>query len=464
VTTPSGPAVERIGEVMRVRKLLIVVAAAGLLGAGGWYGWRWYTAPKPPDIPLEGVHEKKKEKIEQAREEVRRQPRSGTAWGELGLTLMANGFFEQSIPCFAHAQRFDPKQPRWPYFQGAMMLMFGRRDGFDLLRHSLTVARSEKNRRAILFQLALALVEDGQLDEAERYAQQLQSLEGDGPSVSFVLGVLALNRGDRAAARTHLGRLTDHPSARKRSYAMLAGLTDGDEKLAQSYWQRSLELPEDRPWPDSFEEALAQYRAEPESRLAEFVELEAQGRHDEALKVIRKLAEQSPDEGLCFLLGFTLFKMSHFEQAIPAFRQSLGFNPRNPKTHLFLGISLLQLGEVRLKEGSKEKALTLFREAVEAEDKALALQNDVADAYLTRGRALRHLNRTAEAIESFRQAVRVGTEYAEMHQVLGEALAEAGQVREGLEHLENAVKLAKPDDPRPRAALEKWKGKAKSPP
>jgi tetratricopeptide (TPR) repeat protein len=450
------------GEAMSSRKLLLLLLVP-LLGAGAWYGWRWYTTPAPPNISLEGVHKVRAEKVEQALQEVRRQPRSGKTWGELGMTLMANGFFDKSIPCFAQAHRFDPKQARWLYFQGGMMLMFGQRDGFSKLRQSLGLARSATERRAILFALAQALVEDGQLDEAEKRIRELQNLEGDSPGVDFLLGLLAVGRGDRAAARTHLGRLTEHPSARKRAYSLLAGLTD-DPQLAQDYRKRSRDLPDDQAWPDSFESELSQFRAEPGTRLATFIELEAQGRSEEALKALQQLVEQSPDEGLCFLLGFTLFKANRFEQAIPAFRQSLGFNPRNPKTHLFLGISLLQFGEIRLREpGGKEKATGLFREAVEAEDKALALQSDIADAHLARGRALKYLGRTDEAIAAFRQAVRVGTEHAEMHQALGEALAEAGQLREGLEHLEDAVKLAKPNDKRPQEALDKWKAKAKSP-
>ena len=450
---------------MKARKLLLGSVLIGLVGWGGWYGWRWYTTPVPPDIPLDGASKEKAEKIEQAREEVRRHPRSARAWADLGLTLLANGFTEQPIPCFAQAQRLDPKEPRWPYFQGALLLNSNPREAFVKLREALAVARSAPVRKEILFLLAVGLVEDGQLDEAERHLQELRAIDGDSPAVHFGLGLLAVAGDDRPTAVAHLSQLTDHPCARKRACALLALLTGDDRQRALDYRRRAAELPDDRPWPRYFEEEVARYRAVPEQRLTRYLELAAEGHREEALNVLRQFVEQSPDETSCFALGFELFKANQFEEAEPPFRQAVGFNPRNPKAHFFLGTTLLQMGEKRLRQADGgKKALELFREAVAAEDKAIALQNDLADAHLTRARALKHLTRTAEAIEAFRQAVRVGTEYAEMHQALGEALAESGQLREGLEHLENAVNLAKPDDPRPRAALEKWKGKTKPSP
>src|SRR5437763_704357 len=116
---------------MKNRKRLIALAlvvVAGVLGLAAWLVWRESTAPSPPHVPLEGVQKEKAERIEQALERVRREPRGGEGWGELGMTLLANGFPEECIPCFEHAHRFDPAQPKWPYFQGAIMLMFGRRD------------------------------------------------------------------------------------------------------------------------------------------------------------------------------------------------------------------------------------------------------------------------------------------------------------------------------------------------
>ena len=447
---------------MKTRKLLVGVAALGVIAAG-WYGWRDYTTPVPPNIPLEGVAKEKAEKIGQATEAVRRDGRSGEAWGELGLTLLANGFPDESVPCFAHAERFDPTEPRWPHHQGVTLITSGNREGYAKLRRALEVAHTPRTRRLAIFTLARALVEDGQLDEAEQRANQLRALEGDTAGVDYVSGLLAYARDDRPAAREHLGRLTEHPSARKRAYSLLASLND-DTELAQEYRRRAAALPKDQGWPDTFESDLARYQVTPRSPLAPYQQLHAQGRHEEALAFLLELVKRSPDEVSCLTLGFELIGANRFEEAAQAYRQAVGLNPRTAKAHMFLGVCLLQIGEKVLRTpGGRDAAMELFREVVAAEDKATALQNDLTDAHIARGRALKHLGRADEAIAAFRQAVLVGTEYAEMHQALGEALAEAGQLREGLEYLENAVKLAKLNDPRPAQALEKWKAKAKSP-
>jgi tetratricopeptide (TPR) repeat protein len=462
VTEPGGG--QRKGTAMKIRNLLIGSLGVGLVTVAGWLGWNWFTTPVPPNISLEGVQKERADKVQQALEEVRRRPRSGKSWAELSMTLMANGFLDQAIPCLVQAEHFDPKQPRWPYFQGALLLTYGHREGFAKLHQALARARLPEERGAILFQLGQALVEDGQLDEAEQCLRELREIEGDSAGVHFGLGLLAINREDRAAARDHLSQLTDHPSARKRACALLAGLIDGDKDLAENYRRQASELPDDQPWPGSFEEDFQRYRPDPPRQFAPYYELAAAGRRQEAVEWLRQHVSESPNEGACFTLAFALFSMEEFEGSADMFRKTLQFNPGNVKAHMFLGAALLHQGEKRIQDrDGKDQALVLFRQAVASEDKAISLQGDLPHAHLTRGQALKHLGRTEESLRALREAVLVGSQLAEMHQALGEALAEAGQLPEALEHLEDAVRLAKAQDARPRQALEKWRAKAKGP-
>ncbi len=441
---------------MSHRKSIAGFAVLALAAFAGWLAWDRLFAPSPPQIPLEGATKERIARIEKAREEVRRQPRSAKAWGELSMVLMGNAFFEQAIPCFAQAQRLDPEEPRWPYFQGALSLIYGRREGFVKLKEALALARSNDDRRAILLPLIQALVEDGQLDEAETRLRELREIEGDSPAVHFCLGILAVSRDDRAAAQQYLSKLTEHPSARKRACSLLAGIVE-DEKLAQEYRRRAAELGDDQPWPGSYEDDLQSYRADPEQDLAPFHELVAQKRLGEALAFLRKMVDESPSEAACMLLGVNLMKLKDYDEGAKMLRRATEFNPRNVKAHLFLGTCLLEAGKKRLEAlDGKERAKELFRQAVAAEDKALALQNQLAYAHLTRGQALKYLGRTEEALTTLRQAALIAPEIAEMHLVLGEALGEAGQLPEALQHLEDAVRID-PQGPAPRETLEKWR-------
>src|SRR5438067_660775 len=125
---------------MNKRKLLLGVGLASAIGAGTWYGVHRYstaTTPEVPHISLDGVDRELVEAIETAREKVRHEPRSGTAWGNLGLVLIANGFDEQGRACLAHAERFDPVNPRWPYIHGIQAATVDPAQGMILLTMAL---------------------------------------------------------------------------------------------------------------------------------------------------------------------------------------------------------------------------------------------------------------------------------------------------------------------------------------
>lgn len=434
---------------MTRRRWLALAAAAALL-AGGWYGWRWLSAPRPPAVPLEDVTPQTVEVVEKATRRVRDQPRSGEAWGGLGLALVATGYKEQALECLAHARRLDPAQARWPYWQAVTLRTSDTRRAIDRFREALALAEGRDARASVLFALAQELIEVQDEDEARTHVRALGELEPDGPRYHFVAGLLAVAVGDRPAVRDHLGRLTEVPFARQRACALLANAVD-DPREAQNYRDRAAALAGDADWPTAFDDDLAPYKLDLSPHLAAYRALMAQGRQDDALAYLRAAAARSPDEAVCSTLGTALMAREPAE-AEAAFRQSLTFEPGNAKTHFFLAVLLLRRGQTTR---SKE-ALT---QAVASADAALGLRNDMAYAHLIRGRALKGLGRREEATAAFRAALLRGSEYAEVHQELGEALAEAGQVAEGLKHLEDAARLAKPDDPGPRRALEAWRAK-----
>jgi tetratricopeptide (TPR) repeat protein len=380
----------------------------------------------------------------------------------LNNLLIANGLFDEAIPCLVQVERLDPKDPHWPYWHGALLLASNPREGLPKLRQALALCELDEYRAAVLLPLALTLVEMGDLDEAAGHLQALETIEGPSPRVRYGLGLLALARDDRSEARRQLEQLTDNPYTRQRVCTLLAGLTDGDEALAKKYWKAAKEPPADRRWPSAFEDELRPYKIEPRRRLAAYQEMEAQGRTEDALEYLQRLAVTSPDEDVCFTLGHALLRRNELARAAAALRQALGFNPRNVKAHYLLAEALLREGEKRGGDpGGKEQARELFGQAVRASAEAVRLQEGHAHAHLTRARALQHLGRKEEALAALRAAVVAGPQFSETHLALGEALAEAGQIDEALKHLEDAVRVAGPGDSRPREALEKWSGKAR---
>ena len=449
------------------RRLFVRWLLPVFLVLAAWFGWRWYTTPLPPELPLERMEKAVAEAVDKALQEVRRRPRSGEAWGQLAMVAAVNGFHEQALVCLAEAERFDPDNPRWPYLRGHTLMSENPPEAFRLLERALERAESSEQRAAIHFRLALPLIEHGRLDEAEHHLDRLREIEAGSVRVHFGLGLLALARDDRPSAREHLKALVGSPFGRKRAHGYLAtlALADGDKDLGRIYQQRAAQLPADVFWPDPFLEELKPYAVSLENQFEEAERLERQGRPREAVALLRRVAAEVPNARSYLNLGLALTRLNQFDEAEKVLRLSIELGARQMSAHHFLA-SLLFIKAEKLsgESGGNDKALDLFQQVVAEEEKALTLKGNDAFVHMTRGRALAYLGRTSAALAALRKAVLYRPDLAETHLYLGVALAESGELTEGLIHLEDAVRLALPENPGPRAALEKWRAKAKTSP
>ena len=154
----------------------LVLPGILLLGAAGAGAWWWFPVAGPPDIPVAELDAPVREAVAVAQAAVTRQPRSAAAWGTLGLTLLANELYpEIGLVCFQHAQRLDPKNPRWPFFAGGELVNLGRREqAVPELEHAMVLAeQSGEGGNALRLVLAETLMDAGQADAAERYFREV---------------------------------------------------------------------------------------------------------------------------------------------------------------------------------------------------------------------------------------------------------------------------------------------------
>jgi tetratricopeptide (TPR) repeat protein len=440
----------------------IALAVAALLVVACWFAWHWHTTPVPPALPLERMDPAVAEVIRSGLDDVARTPRSGPAWGKLAMAAAVNGYSESALECLRQAERFDSQDARWPYLQGHLLLSGRPHEALPHLQRALDCATASEQRATIAFRLALALIEDGQLSQAEPCVQVLRAIEPDGPRGHLALGLIAVDRDERAEARHHLESVLASPFARKQAHARLAvlALADGDAASARMYQKRAADLPPDLAWPDPLVAEMHKYAAGRQSRFLEAEGLEAQGRLPEAVALLKQIAAESPDARSYLALGLGLGKLGVYDEAESVLRGVIRMDPQNLQAHHHLGTVLLLAGEQQLqRSGSRERAMALFQQAVDAQDQALAIQRDHGMAQLMRGRALGYLGRSAEAIRALREAALSRPEFADTHLYLGEALAEAGQLDEAIAHLQDAVRLAAPDDSRPRDALAKYQAR-----
>ena len=126
------------------------------------------------------------------------EPRSGPAWGELGEVFYANELEAQSGVCFAQAERFEPNNPRWPYFRGWPVLNRGdRRGALPYFQRAADLAEAafyvNDAPRLLLAETLLAL---GSPDEAEEHYRRVLARHPDDVRAHYGLGLLAMARDD----------------------------------------------------------------------------------------------------------------------------------------------------------------------------------------------------------------------------------------------------------------------------
>ncbi len=113
----------------RILLSFIFVALVGA-GIGGYFHFRSspISYPTPPDVKGSGSEPAVIEIVQSMRERVLREPASAEAWGNLGKVFLVNELEDESKICFAEAERLDPSEPQWPYFQATLQFNVGNRE------------------------------------------------------------------------------------------------------------------------------------------------------------------------------------------------------------------------------------------------------------------------------------------------------------------------------------------------
>ncbi len=175
----------------RKRQWLAALALA-LLASVTWLCWP--ARPVPP-IRLEGLDPEVRSAIEKAQSRVRRFPKSGRIWGELGLLLYAHELSQDAQKCLLEASRLDSSDFRWPYLLGVIVEPVDRDSARRHFQTAVDRTASEPLPRIRLAELAL----DGHnLELAEHYLKEVQQIAANDPRVLFRLAQVQFLRGDNA--------------------------------------------------------------------------------------------------------------------------------------------------------------------------------------------------------------------------------------------------------------------------
>ena len=446
---------------MTARPRRWLLGALLLLVLAGVVVYYYRTRPVPPVPPgedLAGLEPAVREAVDSARRGVLAEPRSADAWGKLGETLLANELDTLSARCFAEAERLDPEEGRWPYYQGGTLINQGESNAaLPYLRRA--VERCDTTLTAPLHLLGETLMSLGHLDEAEAQFREALRRKPDEPRARYNLGLVAVARQDWQVARDAFSACLADPACRQKARFQLAAVLArlNEPAKANEFLDQTRRMPKDLEWPDPLVAEYLQRAVKKRERYRRVEQLEAAGRYRDAVAVLVPMTEQFPDDALPHLtLGKMLGQTGDYARAEVALRKAMRLDPDTVQPLYFTSLVLYLQGEALAKDKrTEERAQACFREAAELARNALRLQPDYGFAHMSLGLALKRQGRPAEAIDALRKAVRCNPELAEIHYYLGETLAEQGHGAEARTQLDAALRLAEPHVAWRKAAEER---------
>jgi tetratricopeptide (TPR) repeat protein len=406
--------------------------------------------------------------VEDKRQAVLAAPKSGTAWGELAMAFDAHDSPAEALTCYRRALDLDPADARWSYLLAARLNRSGpggdREEAVRLYRQAVDCAPpSPGHRVTALLTLADLLTELGRGDEAAPLYQQAYNADPSDARAAYRMGVALADRGETEKASQILLGLAHNPFARKKSATAMAELNRraGRTKDADGFDYAAGLLPPDNHWANPFVAAVAQLQRGRRALMNRYVAQEAAQEYRATVHTATALADQYPSVETQMLLLRALVNASDYPAALAVADDIL----RDPAgkllvtAHSFLGLARLGMADRAEAEGRKAEADRLLTQAAEALGESVRLKSDYAPGYFYRAKALLRLGRLKEAEEAARAGVGCRPEEWEGHLILADVLAAAGRKAEAIAAAEQAVKVAHPNEPRPKQALEALKKK-----
>ena len=445
------------------RTVLAVVAFFVGIPAVAYFVWHARTAPPspPPPIPDTLTDPPARKVVEEKRRAVLAAPTSGPAWGELGMAFNAHEAPAEAVACYRRAMDLDKDDARWPYLLAGQLNRQGddAEEAVRLYRRAADCPpKNPAHRATALLTLADLLTELGRGAEAIPLYEQVFAADPLNPWAAYRVGMAQANRGETDKAAQTLLALAQNPYARRKSAIAMAELARriGRTKDADGFEYAAGLLPPDHHWANPFAAEVGALRRGRRVLMDRYVAQEGAKEDRAAVHTATALADQYPSVETQMLLLRALVNAGDYPGAAAVADDILRDEAGRKLTtaHSFLGLARLGLADRAELEGRKADADRLLAQAAEAFGESVRLKPDYAPGHLYQSKALLRLNRLPEAEKAARAGVGCRPEEWEGYLMLVDVLVAAGRKPEAIAAAEQAVKLAHPDEPRPKQALE----------
>ena len=152
------------------------------------------------------------------------------------------------------------------------------------------------------------------------------------------------------------------------------------------------------------------------------------GRYDLAENLAREITEKHPTHQFSWkVLGAVFKKTGRLQHSLIANQRAVEISPNDAEAHSNLGDTLKELGRLEDAEDSCKKAI--------------AIKPEFAEAHFNLGNTLRELGKFEDAEASYKKAIAIKPEFAEAHFNLANLLKELGRLEDAFVTLNKSIKI-----------------------
>jgi uncharacterized protein (TIGR02466 family) len=276
----------------------------------------------------------------------------------------------------------------------------------------------------------------GNLQEAERIYQAILRSHPKHPDANHNLGLIAISVNQIEAALSLFKTALDvNPMIEQFWVSYIDALVKANQlKDAKQAVKKAKKKGFDS---KKLEVLLSQSKATTDTKVPSQAQLDSllkhyqNGRFGDAERLAIFITKDCPKHPFGWkVLGAIFGETDRKAEAINANQTAVALSPQDAEAHSNLGITLQELGRLEEAEASYKQAI--------------ALKPDYVEAHYNLGNTLKELSRLDEAEASYTQAIALKPDYTEAHSNLGITLQELGRLEEAEASYRQAIAL-KPD-------------------
>jgi tetratricopeptide (TPR) repeat protein len=426
--------------------VLLLLLAAALLG------WRWIKSRDQASLPkvdLSEAHPRVAAGITAAQDSVRNSPKSGKAWGKLGMVLQAHEYADEATECYEKASKLEADDFRWPYY---LAVLKEPHDPEEAQREYHEAVRRAPSVAVLRLRLAELLIRQGELAEAESQLREALTSKPNSGRAKIRLAQVTFRDGQFEQARDWAKKAVENAPGHRICYELLAQIYTRENDLEAA--EEELKLAKSAPiqtdaWPDPFLEAVRQQRLDPQWVAFQAKNMIEAGDVGQGIETLMKLVEEHPDD-LSFreLLAQAYILYDELDSATELLNEGIRRHPKSAEMHRLRGSVLFLRNEW----------------AAAKDDYEIALQSKPEDAaaHYDLGVCQLKLGKHSDAIDCLREAVRYEPQMINARIELAKLLRQQGKNDLADAELEAARQIA-PDHPLVKQALSPPDDESQSP-